>query len=157
MDIEKDIERLRNSGISRTKAAEALGINKYKLDCMLEAMAVEWKPRIRGGIYEVDGEKKTLHEHAEQLGVPPSTLRQRLLSGKDPQAPAPNIPVSLEEAQAFTDLRKQGVAAWDAAKQVGRPYNTLKTAAKKMIPEYEAIAANAPRIRRSPEEIENAA
>jgi lambda repressor-like predicted transcriptional regulator len=157
MNIEDDIARLRASGISRTKAAQALGLQKWQLDAMLEVLEIEWKPRIRGGTYVIDGVTDTLDGHAQALGVAPTTLRQRLQAGNDLTAPPANTPVSSEEAHAFAELRKAGVAAWDAAKQIGRPYNTLKNAAKKYVKDYDNIIATAPRIRRSPEEIEQAA
>ena len=157
MDIEEDLARLRESGISRTQAAKALGIEKWRLDAMIENLEIDWKPRIRGGTYVIDGVTKTLQEHSDALGVPPTTLRQRMKAGNDLTAPAANTPVGRDEAIAFADLRKAGVPAWDAAKQIGRPYNTLKNAAKKYVPDYDQIIANAPRIRRSPEDIENVA
>lgn len=153
MNIEEDLKRLKDSGISRTKAAEALGITRFKLEAILELFGIVW-PKQVGGTVEIDGVVRTLDAHATKLGVPATTLRQRLKAGNELIGPSKIVPVTAEEANAFAELRKAGVPAWEAAQQMGRPYNTLKNAAKKYVPDYEQIAAQAPRIRRSAEEID---
>jgi len=153
MNILEDLQRLKDSGISRTKAAEALGMPRFKLEEILEVVGIDW-PKQVGGTVEIDGVVKTLHAHAEALGVPPTTLRQRLKAGSDLTGPSKIVPVTSEEAHAFAELRKDGVPAWEAARQMGRPYNTLKNAAKKFVPDYEQITSQAPRIRRSADEID---
>jgi hypothetical protein len=157
MDIEDDIARLRESGISRTKAAQALGIEKWRLDALIDALKIEWKPNLRGGSFEINGVVKTLASHSETLGLTPSGLRHRLEKGIDLTAPPAYTQVTPEEAAAFVDLRISGVAAWDAAQQLGRPYPTLNKAAKRFVPGYEDMMRGVPRIRRSPDEIEKAA
>lgn len=152
MDILEDIKRLKESGISRTKAAEALGMPRFKLEEILEVVGIDW-PKQGGPTYDIDGVTRTIQAHANTLGVPASTIRQRLKDGRDPTAPSAIVPVTLDEANAYAELRKAGVPAWEAAKQMGRPYNTLKNAAKKFVPGYEQITATAPRVRRSDEEI----
>ncbi|MBD8088523.1 hypothetical protein IFT48_00765 [Pseudomonas fluorescens] len=152
MNIEDDLKRLKESGISRTKAALALGMDKSKLDTIIEVLDMDW-PKQVGGTYEINGLRRTLAAHAQALGLPPTTLRQRVKKGTDVTAPLRIAPVTREEAHAFAELRKAGVPAWEAAREMGRPYNTLKNAAKKFVPDYDQISANAPRIRRSPEEI----
>ncbi|MNC74043.1 hypothetical protein D3C75_1253350 [compost metagenome] len=59
-----------------------------------------------------------------------------------------------QEARQFTDLRKTGLPAWAAAARVGRPYANLRAAAIKYCEDYADAVNDAPRIRRSPEEIQ---
>lgn len=156
MDIESQIRTLHASGISRAKAALTIGIPRWRLDLFISAMNLDWKLRIRGGSCVIDGITDTLLGHSERLGVSVGKIRWRLQNDKPLEAPTTITLVTPEEAQQYTELRKQGVAAWEAAKVVGRPYNTLRLAAKKFCPEYLEVAKAAPRIRRSPEEIEAA-
>lgn len=140
MDIEDQIKKLKESGISRTRAALAIGVSRDRLDDMLEALELDWKPRIRGGTYVIDGVTDTLHSHAKALGVPPTTLRQRLNEGRDPVKPVLVTEITCEEAERFAQLRKEGVTVSKAAEIVGKAASNLRNAAKKLIPDYEAIA-----------------
>jgi lambda repressor-like predicted transcriptional regulator len=152
MDIEDQIKKLKESGVSRTKAALALGVSKDKLDDMLEVLELDWKPRIRGGTYVIDGVTDTLHSHAKALGVPPTTLRQRLIKGHDPVKPALVTQITGEDAQRFAQLRKEGVTASKAAEIVGKPEDNLRNAARKLIPDYATIApASDPIVREEAE------
>jgi len=151
MDILEDIKRLKESGISRTKAAEALGMPRFKLEEILEVVGIDW-PKQGGPTYDIDGVTRTIQAHANKLGLPASTIRQRLKDGRDPTAPSAIVPITPDEANTYAELRKAGVGAWEAARQVGRPYNSLKNAARRHVPDYEEIADSAPRSRRSAQE-----
>jgi len=142
MDIEDQIKKLKESGISRTKAALALGVSKDKLDDMLELLELDWKPRIRGGSYVIDGVTDTLHNHAKALGVPPTTLRQRLNEGRDPVKPVLVPQITCEEVEQFALLRRDGVTVSKAAEIVGKAASNLHNAARKLIPDYEAISSS---------------
>lgn len=144
MELEARIRELHASGISKTKAAEQLGIHKYHLEKYLIVLDLDWKPRIRGGSYVIDGVKDTLAGHAERLGVTVATIRWRLQRNQPLDAP-PAIDLVIEaEAQAFTELRQEGVPALKAAQIVGRPYESLKNAAKRFCPEdYRKVASTA--------------
>lgn len=150
---EQQVRALHSTGISRTKAAEILGTHKYHLEKYLKVINLAWKPRVRGGSYIIDGVKDTLARHAQRLGVTVATIRWRLERQQPLTAPAAARPVSQVEAITFTALRKVGAPAWQAAVIVGRPYRTMNLAARRLCPNYQTIADNAPRIRRSPEEI----
>lgn len=153
MNIETEIARLKEEGYSKTKAAEKLGFSRWKLEGMLEALGIDW-PKQRRGSYEVNGLRRTLEQHAKNTGLSISGLHRRLRNGQDANSPAAIVPVTKEEAGRFAELRQQGMPAWQAAQEIGRPYNTLKNAAKRLIPNYEEIVSTAPRIRRSSDEID---
>lgn len=142
MDIEDQIKKLKESGISRTRAALAIGVSRDRLDDMLEVLELDWKPRIRGGTYVIDGVTDTLQSHAKALGVPPTTLRQRLTEGRDLVKPILVADITSEEAVRFAQLRKEGVTVSKAAEIVGRAASNLRNAAKKLIPDYQAIASS---------------
>ncbi len=148
MDITTQIKELHSQGISRRRASQYLGIDKEKLDLMLEYLNIDWKPGIRGGTYDVDGKIDTLENHSQRLGITVSALRYRLEKGKDLQGPGLAKQVTVEEAQQFYDLRKKGVTAKDAAAQVGRPYNTLKNAAKRYFSDYDDMIKSVARTQR---------
>lgn len=154
MNIKTQIMELHASGMSRTKAAKHIGVPKEKFDAMLDILKIEWKPRIRGGNIEINGVKDTLENHAKRQGISPHALRYRLAKDKPLNDPAPAKQVTQQEAERFYLLRKEGVPAWDAANQVGRPYQTLRIAAKRLFPDYESVVKAAPRIRRRPEEMQ---
>lgn len=154
MELEKRIRELHASGISKTKASEQLGMPMYQLEKRLSLMQLYWKPRVRGGNFVIDGVKDTIEGHSKRLGMTASTIRSRLIRQIPLTAPPAIGSVTQAEAQAFTELRQEGMAAWRAAQTVGRPYESLKNAAKRFCPDYLKVAANAPRIRRSPEEIQ---
>lgn len=149
MAIEDDIKQLQSSGISRSKAALALGITREKLDLILDVMNLEWKAGVRGGRHVIDGVQDTLQGHSERLGISVGKLRWRLNNQRNVTAPVASKTVSREEATLFLELRKSGTPAWQAAESVGRPYNTLKNACKRLFPDYEKVVEAAPRIRRA--------
>lgn len=148
---EQQVRALHLTGISKTKASEILGIHKYHLEKYLKVIGLEWKSRVRGGSYVIDGIKDTLAGHSERLGVTIATIRWRLERNLPMDAP-PAIDMVIEaEAQAFTELRKEGVPALQAAKIVGRPYESLKNAAKRFCPDdYMKVVCTAPRGKQRP-------
>lgn len=152
MHLEKRIIDLKNSGLSRAAAARELKMSKYQLQIMIDAMSLEWPKMSKPASYVIDGVLDTLAGHAARHKTTVGIIRYRLRTNK--QIDAPKVPpVSRHEVLAFVDLRKDNVPAWKAAEQVGRPYNTLKNAAKKMVPEYEHIVAISTRMRRPANEI----
>ena len=86
MAIEDDIKQLQSSGISRSKAALALGVTREKLDLILEAMNLEWKAGVRGGRHVIDGVQDTLQGHSARLGISVGKLRWRLNNQRDVKA-----------------------------------------------------------------------
>lgn len=143
---EQQVRALHLTGISKTKAAEILGVHKYHLEKYLKVIKLDWKPRVRGGSYVIDGVKDTLAGHAERLGVTVATIRWRLERNQPLDAPPVIDPVIEAEAQAFTELRQEGVPALKAAQIVGRPYESLKNAAKRFCPDdYLKVVSTAPR------------
>lgn len=146
MELEARIRELHASGISKTKAAEQLGIHKYHLEKFLILIELDWKPRVRGGSYVIDGVKDTLAGHAKRLGVTVATIRWRLQRNQPLDAPPVIDPVIEAEAKAFTELRQEGVPAMKAAQIVGRSYESLKNAAKRFCPDdYLKVVSTAPR------------
>lgn len=145
VNIEDEIRRLRESRLSRTAAARALNVDLGKFDLMLEAINVEWdhKPVRNTGRHEIDGIRDSLEGHAQRLGVGVGALRFRLAQNQDLEGPSRIQPVTEEEAGEFVRLRREGHSAQKAAEQVGRPYNTLKNAAKRLFPDYEEVVAKA--------------
>lgn len=153
MNLEQELRRLKDEGHSKTKAAAALGMTRWKLEGILEVLAIDW-PKQRQGSYEVNGLRRTLEQHASKSELSPSGVRRRLLQGQDIAAPSKIVPVTEAEAARFVEMRRTGMPAWEAAQAMGRPYNTLKNAAKKFVPDYDQVVASAPRIRRASEDID---
>lgn len=149
MSIECEIRTLHESGMSRAKAARTLKISKERLELFIDAIGLDWKKRIRGGSYVVDGITDTLEGHSKRLGVSVAAIRWRLKRNQPLDTQATPGLVTVEEAKMYADLRQQGVPAWEAAKKVGRPYNSLNNACKRLIPDYEKIVSEAPRTNRS--------
>lgn len=149
VSIEFKIRALHESGISRAKAARNLKISKERLDLYITALELDWKKRVRGGSHVIDGVTDTLVGHCERLGISIGKLRWRLKMDKPIDAPPAYHLVSMAEAQSYANLRREGMPAWEAAKKVGRPYNTLNNACKRLIAGYDEIVNVAPRIRRA--------
>jgi lambda repressor-like predicted transcriptional regulator len=143
VNIEDEIRRLRDSRLSRTAAAKALNVDRAKFDLMLEAIDLSWDQRGNQGRYEIDGIRDSLDRHAERLGIGVGALRFRLAQNQDLEGPSRIRPVTNDEAAEFVRLRREGISAQQSADQVGRPYNTLKNAAKRLFPDYEEVVAKA--------------
>lgn len=152
MSLEQEIRDLHASGISKTKAAQQLGLTVHKLNAWLEAegWTLKWKRTPTGGKHTIDGVTDTLAGHAARYGITVGTLRGRLSRKQDLiTTPSKAAVATPEEARRFTDLRRQGIQAWAAAEMVGRPYNTLKNAAKKFCPDYLTVVEEAALNRRA--------
>lgn len=149
MSIECEIRTLHESGMSRAKAARTLKISKERLELFIDAIGLDWKKRIRGGSYVIDGITDTLEGHSKRLGVSVAAIRWRLQRNQPLVTQATPGLVTAEQAKMYADLRQQGLPAWEAAEKVGRPYNSLNNACKRLLPEYDKIVNEAPRIRRS--------
>lgn len=145
--IEQRLVEMHRRGYPRTRAAELLGVTRPSLDAMIEALCLDWPVGRRVRMFEIDGVNDTIYAHAALLGIPAKTLYWRMLRHGDPHRSRPAA-VTDAEARQFLELRGRGVAAWDAANRVGRPYNTLRLACKERFPEYDAVVAAAPRVRR---------
>ena len=147
VNIEDDIRRLRESRLSRSAAAKALNIELRKFDLMLEAIDMDWDHKIvRGtGRHEIDGVRDSLAAHADRLGVGVGALRWRMAQNQELEGGSRIQPVTDSEVGEFVRFRREGLSAQEAADKVGRPYNTLKNAAKRLYPEYEKVVATANR------------
>lgn len=144
MSFEEEIVLLSTSGVSQKRAAEKLGITLSKLITFIDVMGLEWKRGVRetsGGKHVIDGIKGTLESHAVRLGVSVGSLRWRLSKRNSHEGKVKAEPITQEEAQRFTDLRKSGETASKAAEIVGRPYPNLKNAAIRLCPEYADVVA----------------
>lgn len=146
-DVEQRLVEMHRLNYPRTRAAELLGVNRTSLDAMIEVLGLDWPVGRRGRLFEVDGVLDTIYGHSTRLGVPAKTLYWRLRRHGDPHRARVGT-VTDAEARQFLELRGRGVAAWDAANRVGRPYNTLRRACKERFPDYDAVVAAAPRVRR---------
>lgn len=144
MVFEEKLRELSQKGILKKVAAQQLGVSVYKLEQMRLALGLSWA---RSGSYVVDGVLDTLEGHAKRLGVPATTVRYRIQKNQDVKAPSSIRPVTREEVERFIELRKDGKPAMQAAEQVGRPFNTLKNAAKRMFPDYEQLVLRVSRNR----------
>jgi len=141
VSLEKEIRALHESGMTRAEAAEQMGLTLDKFAAMLQVSGwkLKWKRKSTGGKHTINGVTDTLQGHANRLGLPVGTLRGRLERQQDVKAPPRIAQVTQQEAQMFTELRRQGIGAYAAAEQVGRPYNTLKNAAKKFCSDYDTV------------------
>lgn len=155
-NLEAKVRVLSATGISKAKASVELGISRERLATILEETGLEWKTPTREGSLVIDGIKGSLTSHSERLGISVGKLRSRLKKQKPLVGPDVYKPIDLAEAKRFLEHRKNGLPAWKAAEQVGRPYGSLKDACKRMLPDYEDVVVAATRIRRTPEEIEAA-
>ena len=149
------VQELHAKRMSRQKAAKDLKIPVWKLDIMASHLGLDWPRRIQGGSVEINGVVDTWARHSARLGISVGALRWRLKNSGNIAKDEP-LPITNQEARQFTDLRKQGVPAWAAAARLGRPYANLRVAAIKFCNDYADAVNDAPRIRRSPEEIQAA-
>lgn len=149
------VQELHGKRMSRKKAAKELKIPVWKLDIMASHLGLDWPRRIQGGSVEINGVVDTWARHSERLGISVGALRWRLKNSGNIAKDEP-LPITEQEARQFTDLRKQGIPAWAAAARVGRPYATLRVAAIKFCEDYADAVNDAPRVRRSTEEIQAA-
>jgi len=147
------VQELHGMKMSRSRAAKTLKIPVWKLDILISHLGLNWQRRIQGGTVEINGVVDSWARHSERLGIPVGALRWRLKNrGNVEKEEVP--PVTKQEARQFTDLRKTGLPAWAAAARVGRPYASLRAAAIKYCEDYAEAVNDAPRIRRSPGEIQ---
>lgn len=149
------VKELHGLKMSRSKAAKTLKLPVWKLDIMIDSLGLNWQRRIRGGSVEIDGIVDSWSGHSNRLGIPVGALRWRIKNrGTTEMEEVP--PITEQQARQFTDLRKQGIPAWAAAARLGQPYANLRVAAIRFCEDYAAAVSQAPRIRRTLEEIEGA-
>lgn len=139
MGVEQQIRDLHAGGTSKIDTAKRIGVTLPRLEWMLATMKFEWKKQSRGGSYVIDNIRDTLHGHAKRLGVSVATIRWRLNRNQELTAPPAYSLVTRAEAQLFVELREAGTQASAAAKQVGRPYNTLKEAVARFFPDNKVV------------------
>lgn len=158
-DVDQDLDELlrritemHGKKISRFKAAKALSLPVWKLDIIISHLGLEWQRHIRGGSVEIDGFVDTWVGHSSRLGITVGALRWRIKNNGNTDMDEV-VPITEQEARQFTDLRKQGVPAWAAAAKVGQPYANLRVAAIRFCKDYADAVNQAPRIRRSPDEL----
>lgn len=147
------VQELHGQKISRSRAAKALSIPVWKLDILISHLGLNWQRRIQGGTVEINGIVDSWAGHSERLGIPVGALRWRV-KNRGTIEKEEVAPVTEQEARQFTDLRKAGLPAWAAAARVGRPYANLRAVAIKYCEDYAVAVIDAPRIRRSLEEIQ---
>ncbi len=153
MELDARIRELHTKRIAHTVAAELLGICRKTLARKIAELGLDWPKGIPGGGTVVDGVRDSLERHALKRNMTPGRLAW-LMQNKQPlNTPAPPAEPTPEEARAFTELRRQGVPAWEAATRMGRPYETIRKAALRYCPDYRGVVKNAPRVRRSTTEI----
>ena len=135
MDLEAQIRELHASKkVSLTKAAEQLGMSRFSLKDIVDVMGLVWPKVPRGnGTYVIDGVKDTLAGHAVRYDTTIAVIRWRLQK-KQPLGPPKYVKVTPEETRKFMLLRQEGKTAVAAAKEVGRPYATMRLAVKKFYP-----------------------
>ena len=75
MNLDDRIRALHATGISRTKAAELIGVTRVRLDLMIEALGIEWKKKVRGGKIVIDGITDTWTGHSKRTGISVGSLR----------------------------------------------------------------------------------
>lgn len=147
------VQELHGLKMSRSRAAKTLKIPVWKLDILVSHLGLDWQRRIKGGTVEINGIVDSWARHSERLGIPVGALRWRLKNRGTIEMEEVS-PITEQEARQFTDLRKSGLPAWAAAARVGRPYANLRVAAIRFCEDYQDAVNDAPRIRRSPEEIQ---
>ncbi len=152
MDLETRIRELHAKGYSRTRAADLIGVPFGRFCLMIEAMGLEWaahsiQPKDRGKHF-IDGIWDTLKGHAKRMGLSRSGLRWRIQK-KIKLDTKVTTPITPEDAHRFMELRRQQVPARKAAAIIGRPYNSLRLAAKRHCPEYDKVVEKAVRQRQN--------
>lgn len=133
MGLEEKIRKYCSSGdLSLTKAAEELGISRFKLSFIVSCLGLVWPTVSRPGIHELDGIKDTLKNHAKRHGTTVGAIRWKL--GQRYTKPRKKAPITVEEALQFVFLRQSGLSNIDAAKKIGRANSTLRNAVQKYFP-----------------------
>lgn len=150
MNFAQEIINLNNAGLSKAEVVERLDLQSLDvLNYIIDSSGITWSPN-RGSSpkYVVNGVLDSITGHADRLGISVFAVRAKISSSKSANdsividASSVNqkaAPVSIAEARKFLDLRLSGHTAAEASEIVGRPYNTLKNAAKKFIANYDDL------------------
>jgi lambda repressor-like predicted transcriptional regulator len=148
MGIEEQLAKLKESKTSRAQAAKLLNVTREKFDAILEVVGLEWEKGLQTENHAciVDGVRDSYEAHADRLGISVGMLRWRLDRNQDLSEPAKIVPATQGEALLFLQHRKNGETAQKAAALVGRPYNTLKNAAKKFCPDYDEVVLKSVKV-----------
>ncbi len=148
MGIEEQLIQLKESKTSRAQAAKLLNVTREKFDDILAVVRLDWDKGLQTQSHAcvVDGVRDTYEAHAERLGISVGMLRWRMDRNQDLSEPSKIVPVTEEEAIKFVTLRREGMGAQKAAEEVGRPYNTLKNAAKKFCPDYDEVVLKSVKV-----------
>lgn len=133
--------------ISRSVAADLLGIGHQKLARLIAEAGLDWPKQNQARRVVIDGIEGTFAEHAARLGVLPATLKSRYQRHGPALAPNRGL-ITPAKVDAFVEHRRAGVPAWRAAELVGHHYNWLHRKASQQHPEYRTIARHAKRQRR---------
>lgn len=145
MGIEARLKELHAKKVSQFRASELLGVNRYSLEAMIEALGLDW-PKGMSKQYTLDGVQASLKEHTKRLGLSVNAVRWRLTRGQDvPERPVPPTP---EDAAKFMAYRAAGEPAWRAAQLTGFSYDQLRPVARKHCPGYDHTVKTAKRVRR---------
>lgn len=143
MSLDDRIRELHASGVSRTRAAELIGVTRPRLDWMIEALGLHWPKKLREGQIIIDGIKDTWVGHSKRTGVSVSSLRWKYRKSKGMAV----APISDDELARFVEMRK-AMPAVAAAEILGRSYNQLHANAKERVPGYLESFRKLPRFRR---------
>jgi lambda repressor-like predicted transcriptional regulator len=148
MGIEEQLAQLKESKTSRAQAAKLLNVTREKFDAILEVVGLEWEKGLQTERHAcvVDGVVDSYEAHAERLGISVGMLRWRMDRKQDLHEESKIIPVTEQEAFKFVEYRRAGETAQQAAALVGRPYNTLKNAAKKFCPDYDEVVLKSVKV-----------
>lgn len=148
MGIEEQLIQLKESKTSRAQAAKLLNVTREKFDDILAVVGLDWDKGLQTENHAcvVDGVRDTYEAHAERLGISVGMLRWRMDRNQDLSEPSKIVPVTEEEALLFVQYRRAGETAQKAAALVGRPYNTLKNAAKKYCPDYDDVVLKSVKV-----------
>ena len=145
MSLDDRIRELHASGISRTKAAELIGVTRDRFRMMLKALGLDWPKRARAGQVTLDGITDTWQAHADRLGTTVGSLRWKQVVKA--AGAHKNRPISDAELQKFLELRAT-MPAYTAAATLGRSYTQLHAKAKERLPGYLTEIKNLPDFRR---------
>lgn len=135
MDFEARVRELHQSETySLSKAAQLLGVSRFHLKDIINAMGLVWPKVSRGGKHTVNGITDTLENHAKRHNTTVAGIRWSLQRGL-PIGPKRFKPVTANEALNFIIFQQEGNNVKVSAEKVGRPTSTLRRAVKKYFPD----------------------
>ncbi len=98
MTLEDNLRKMRAGGLSRTRAAELLGVSRYTLNAMIDTLGLDWPRRRRKGAITLDGIEDTWEAHSRRTGKTVSALRWSLSKSTHQQEFLSFVREQLDEA-----------------------------------------------------------